>query len=77
MRKPKFIFALIFAAALATACGGAANQDRAGRGNFANANSATNAANTARKRIGEIAARQFPANHRVFAQRRRENNGRR
>ena len=44
MRKPKFIFALIFAAALATACGGAANQDRAGRGNSANANSATNAA---------------------------------
>ena len=44
MRTPTFIFALIFAAVLATACGGAANQDRAGRGNSANANSATNAA---------------------------------
>ena len=43
MRKPNFIFALIFAATLAAACGGAANQDRAGRGNSANANSATNA----------------------------------
>ncbi|HEX8399533.1 MAG TPA: hypothetical protein VF644_19010 [Pyrinomonadaceae bacterium] len=40
MRKPKFIFALIFAAALATACSGEANPDRAGRGNSANANSA-------------------------------------
>jgi hypothetical protein len=40
MRTPTFIFALIFAASLATACGGAANQNRAERGNSANANTA-------------------------------------
>lgn len=46
MRKSKFIFALIFAAALAAACGGSAENQNAARGNsaLANANSSANAA---------------------------------
>lgn len=47
MKKTKIIFTLIFAATLATACGGGtANQNRPERGNSAtaNANSAANAA---------------------------------
>lgn len=63
MRKPKFIFALIFVATLAMACGGAANQNRAERGNSATAN-ANSAAQTPQTPLESELARLQRANFR-------------
>ena len=64
MRKSKFIFALILAAMLATACGGAANQDRAGRGNNSATANANSAAQTPQTPLESELARLQRANFR-------------
>lgn len=63
MRKPKFIFVLIFAATIAAACGGAVNQNRAERGNSATAN-ANSAAQTPQTPLESELARLQRANFR-------------
>jgi hypothetical protein len=63
MRKPKFIFVLIFAATIAAACGGSANQNRAERGNSATAN-ANSAAQTPQTPLESELARLQRANFR-------------